>query len=67
MDFHEFLHFLKAEIEHINKIHSPWNGKNGISYIFKIHKIDFTLNPMDSKIFKVSTGWGKNFCFLPAV
>ena len=28
-DFHEFLHFLKAENDQINKILSSKNGKNG--------------------------------------
>ena len=28
LDFHEFLHFLKAEIYQFNKIQSPYNCKN---------------------------------------
>ena len=30
LDFYEFLHFLKAEIDQKNKIHSPKNGKKAV-------------------------------------
>ena len=41
-DYYEFLHFLKAEIYQMNKIHSPQNGKNGGFCTSKMLKIDFT-------------------------
>ena len=44
LDFHELLHFLKADIFQINKIQSLENGKNGSFRASKFTKIDFTQN-----------------------
>ena len=41
-DFYDFLHFLKAESNQINKFHCPKNGKNGNFRTFRFFKIDFT-------------------------
>ena len=41
-DFHEFLHFLDAEIYQINIIQSPTNGKNSSFTTSTLSKIDFT-------------------------
>ena len=41
-DFHEFLHFLKAEIFLINKNPSPDMSKNRSFCTFRIPRIDFT-------------------------
>ena len=41
-DFHEFLHFLKAENRQIRQILSPENGKNSILRASRTSKIDFT-------------------------
>ena len=41
-DFNEFLHFPKADIHQMNKIQSPWNGKNGSFWTFTFFEIDFT-------------------------
>ena len=40
--FHEFLHFLDARIDQMNKFKSPTNGKNGIIRTSRSSKIDFT-------------------------
>ena len=40
--FHDFLHFLKAGIDQINKIQSPKNGKNDSFGTSRFSKIDFT-------------------------
>ena len=40
--FYEFLHFLKGEIDQINKIQSPINGKYGSVITSRIPKINFT-------------------------
>ena len=41
-DFHEFLHFLKAEIYQLSQIKSPKIGKNGNFRTFAFSIIDFT-------------------------
>ena len=41
-DTYEFLHISEAEIYQINKILSPWNGKNGSFTTSRFSKIDFT-------------------------
>ena len=41
-DLCEVLHFLKAEINQINKIQSPQNDKNCCFRSYKLSKIDFT-------------------------
>ena len=38
-DFYEFLYFFKVEICQINKIQSPFNGKNGVCYKLISRKI----------------------------
>ena len=39
LDFHQLLHFLKAEIDQINKIQSPKNGKNASFELLKPLKL----------------------------
>ena len=41
-NFYTFLYFLKAEIDQINKIQSPENGKNDSFKTLRFSKIDFT-------------------------
>ena len=41
-EFYEFWHFLKDEIDQINKIQSPINGKYGSFTTSRIPKINFT-------------------------
>ena len=41
-DFYELLHFMKVEINQINKIQSPKNAKNSSFGTSRFHKIDFT-------------------------
>ena len=37
-----FLHFFKADIYQMNKLQTPWSGKNGSFGTSTILKIDFT-------------------------
>ena len=40
--FYEIMHFLKAEIDQLNKIYALKKGKNGSSRTSRFSKIDFT-------------------------
>ena len=40
--FYEFLHFLKAAIDQINKIQGPKNGKTAVLELLESQKFDFT-------------------------
>ena len=51
-DSKEFLQFLKAQINKINQIHYPENGKKGIFRTSRYSRIDFTQNLSDRKIMK---------------
>ena len=51
-DLYDFLHFWKSENYQINKIQSPWNGKNGNFTTSTFSKIDLTENLNDRKILK---------------
>ena len=42
LDFYEFLHFLKAVIDQINKIQGPKNGKTAVLELLESQKFDFT-------------------------
>ena len=41
LDYCDFLQFWKVEIDKINKIWSPYNGKKGSSVISSFSKTDF--------------------------
>ena len=45
MIFYEFLSYLKAGIDKINKIQSPENGKNGIFELWFHVKSEWQINP----------------------
>ena len=51
-DFCAFLHFFKAEIYQIDKIHSLKKGKNSSFRPSRFSKIDLTKNVHDGKIQK---------------
>ena len=51
-DFYDFLHFSKAEICQISKIHRMKNGKIGNFKTSKFSKIGFTENLNEKKILK---------------
>ena len=42
LDFYEFLHLLEVEIDQMNKIQNPKNGRNGSFRHSRFFKIDFT-------------------------
>ena len=42
LDFYGFFHFSKAEMNQMNQIHSPQNGKNGSFCTSGVLKTDFT-------------------------